>query len=134
MAASQNGFCSYKLSLHKKTNIMLIMTQNIIFIFIYLIFFHREIVKLDHFMTLVLELCKHRSVMQPLQNSPFCSSTVEITSKNVTYYLLTIANIFWRASLKCLLIYKFLRNVWIRTGLRSPPPFLNVQRRQVEII
>jgi hypothetical protein len=53
MAASQNGFCSYTLSFHKKANIMQIMTKNIT-IFIYLIFFHREIVKLDHFMALFL--------------------------------------------------------------------------------
>jgi hypothetical protein len=53
MAASQNGLCSYKLSIHKKTNIMQILTKNIT-IFIYLIFYHREIVKLDHFMTLSL--------------------------------------------------------------------------------
>jgi hypothetical protein len=50
MAASQNGFCSYKLSIYKKTN-MQIMTENIK-IFINLIFYHREIVKLDDFMTL----------------------------------------------------------------------------------
>ncbi len=64
MAASQNGFCSYKLSIHKKTNIMQIMTKNIT-IFIYLIFYHREIVKLDHF-----SLCRckvHRFVAAPLQ-------------------------------------------------------------------
>ncbi len=53
MAASQNGFCSYKLSIHKKTNIMQIMTKNITILF-YLIFYHREIVKLDHFMKLSL--------------------------------------------------------------------------------
>ncbi len=58
MAASQNGFCSYKLSIPKKTNIMQIMTKNIT-ICIYLIFSHREIVKLDTFH----ELRKHRSVM-----------------------------------------------------------------------
>jgi hypothetical protein len=29
MAASQNGFCSYKLSIHKKIKIMQIMTKNI---------------------------------------------------------------------------------------------------------
>jgi hypothetical protein len=52
MAASQNGFCSYKLSIHMKTNIMQIMTKNIK-IFSYLIF-HREVVKLDHFLTLSL--------------------------------------------------------------------------------
>ncbi len=37
----------------KKTNIMQIMTKNITF-FINLIFYHKEIVKLDHFMTLSL--------------------------------------------------------------------------------
>ncbi len=52
MAASQNGFCSDKLSIHKKTNIMQIMTKN--YNFYFLIFYHREIVKLDHFMTLSL--------------------------------------------------------------------------------
>ncbi len=74
MVASQNGFCSCKLSIKKKTNIMQIMTKKITF-YINLIFYHREIVKLD-FMTLSLSnACKHRSVMQPLQNPPFCSST-----------------------------------------------------------
>ncbi len=53
MAASQDGFWSYKLSIHKKTNIMQIMTKNIT-IFIYLLFYHRAIVKLDNFMTLSL--------------------------------------------------------------------------------
>jgi hypothetical protein len=53
MAASQNRFCSYKLSIHKKTNIMPIMTI-IVAIFIYFIFYNREIVKLDYFMTLSL--------------------------------------------------------------------------------
>jgi hypothetical protein len=42
---------SYKLSIQKKTDIMQIMTKNIT-IFLYLIFHHREIVRLDHFMTL----------------------------------------------------------------------------------
>ncbi len=53
MAASQKGFCSYKLSIHKKTTIMQIMTKNIT-IFIYLFFYHKEIVKLDPFMTVPL--------------------------------------------------------------------------------
>jgi hypothetical protein len=48
-----NGFCSHKLSIHKKTNIMQTMAKILQF-FIYLIFHHREIVKLDHFMTLSL--------------------------------------------------------------------------------
>ncbi len=51
VASSQNGFCSYKLSIHKKINIMQIITKNIT-VFIYLIFYHREILKLDNFMTL----------------------------------------------------------------------------------
>jgi hypothetical protein len=80
MAGSQNGFNSYKLSIHRKTNIMQIMTKNIK-IFIFLIFYHKEIVKLDHFMKFFLELCKHSSVMQPLQNPPFCSSTVSIVNR-----------------------------------------------------
>jgi hypothetical protein len=66
---------SYKLSIHKKTNIMQIMTKNIT-IFIYLIFHHREIVKLDHFMTVSL---------QPLQNPPIFSST-----KNVPHLLISV--------------------------------------------
>jgi hypothetical protein len=74
MAASQNGFCSYTLFVHNKTNIRQIMTKNITF-FINLIFYHRKVVKLDHFYNTFIELCKHRSVMQPLQNPPFCSST-----------------------------------------------------------
>jgi hypothetical protein len=78
MATSQNGFCSYKLSIHKKTTIMQIMTKNIT-IFIYLIFYHGEIVKLRRsFYDTFLELCKHCSVMQPLQNPSFCSSTFKV--------------------------------------------------------
>ncbi len=50
---TQNGFCSYKLSIHKKNNIMQIKTKNIP-IFIYLIFYHGETVKVDHFMILSL--------------------------------------------------------------------------------
>jgi hypothetical protein len=34
MAASQNGFCSYKLSIHKKTNIKQIMKKMLKFLFI----------------------------------------------------------------------------------------------------
>ncbi len=71
MTASQNGFCSYKLSIQKKINIMQIMTKNIT-ILIYLILRNFET---RSFYDTYLELFKHRSVMQPLQNSPFCSST-----------------------------------------------------------
>ncbi len=54
MAASQNGFaCPNKIYIHKKTNIMQIMTKNIKF-FIYLIFYHREFVKLNYIMILSL--------------------------------------------------------------------------------
>jgi hypothetical protein len=74
MAASQNGFL---LSIHKKINIMQTMTKNITIFFINLIFYHREIVKIDHFTDTFLELCEHRCVMQPLQNPPFCSCTLK---------------------------------------------------------
>ncbi len=53
MVATQNGFCSHKLSIQKKTIIMQNMTNRITF-FINLFFYHREIVKPDHFMTLSL--------------------------------------------------------------------------------
>ena len=61
MAASQNGFCSYKLSIHKKINIMQIMTKNIT-IYIFLNFYHTEMVKLDNFMTFfyIIFVCKGR--------------------------------------------------------------------------
>jgi hypothetical protein len=48
MAASQNGFFSYKLSLHYADY------DKKIKIFIFSIFYYREIVKIDHFMTLSL--------------------------------------------------------------------------------
>jgi hypothetical protein len=68
MAASQNGFCSYKLSIHKKTNIKQIITKNLLLL--NLIFYHIETVK--------LELCQRRSVMQPLQNPLFGSSRMRL--------------------------------------------------------
>ncbi len=73
MTASRNGFCSYKLSIHKKTIICRLWPK--ILQFFYLTFFHSEIVKLDHFMTLSLSYantvlwrsrCKiHRFVAAP---------------------------------------------------------------------
>jgi hypothetical protein len=53
MAASQNGFSPYNLFINKKTNIIQIMTKHLNF-FINFNFYLREIVKLDHFMTLSL--------------------------------------------------------------------------------
>jgi len=98
MVASQNGFCSYKLSIHKKTNIMQIMTKNIT-IFLYLIFYHREIRKLDHVMTLSLNYAKtvlwrsrckiHRFVAAPWLDT-------NSVSKNMTF------DIGWVLALKML--------------------------------
>ncbi len=68
MAASKNGFCSYKLSIHKKTNNMQIMTKNIT-IFIYLIFYQN--CETRSFYDTFPELCKHRFMTQPLQSPPF---------------------------------------------------------------
>ncbi len=86
MAASQNGFCSYKFSIHKKTNIMQIMTIYILQFF-YLIFYHREIVKLDHFMTLSLSYANtildaavakiHRFVAAPTINPTTVQSMID---------------------------------------------------------
>jgi hypothetical protein len=66
MVASQNGFCSYKVSIHKKTNIMQIMTKILNFC-INLIFYHREIVTLDHYMTLSLSYS---------DQTPFCDAAI----------------------------------------------------------
>ncbi len=63
MAASQNGFCSSKLSIQKNINIMQIMRKILHFLWIY--FYHREVVKLDH-------LWHFSLVMQ----APFCDAAV----------------------------------------------------------
>jgi hypothetical protein len=91
MAASQNRFCSYKLSFRKKTNIMQIIDKNIK-IFIYLFFYHREIVRLDHFMTLSLRYantvllrscCKiHRFVAAPMDSWGKCACKCELCFQN----------------------------------------------------
>ncbi len=72
MAALQKGFCSHKLSIHKKTNIKYYADY-------YIIFYHREIVKLDHFTTFFFSYantvlwrsrCKiHRFVAAPSRQS-----------------------------------------------------------------
>ncbi len=74
-ASSQSGFCSCRLFIYKKPNIMQIMTETIT-ICIYFIFYHRAIVEQDHFMTLFLSYantvlwctrCKiHRFVAAPV--------------------------------------------------------------------
>jgi hypothetical protein len=63
MVASQNGFCSYKLSCHKKQYNADYDPKY--YFFINLIFYHREIAKLDHFMT-------HSLSMQ----TPFCDAAL----------------------------------------------------------
>ncbi len=45
-------------------------------IFSTFIFYHRAVMKQDHYMTHFFELRKHRFVMQPLQYTPLCSSTI----------------------------------------------------------
>ncbi len=102
MVASQNGFCSDKLAIHKKTNIMQIMTKNITF-FNNLIFKRREIVKLDHFMTLSLSYantvmqwshCKiHRFVAAPHFYSTFLA-IFEIGQLKLKLMLLQFFSIF----------------------------------------
>jgi len=76
MAASQSAFFSYKLSFHKKTNIIQIMTKK--FYFINLLSLRN--CETRSFYDTFHELCKHRFVTQPLQNLPFCSSTVSFVA------------------------------------------------------
>jgi hypothetical protein len=78
MAASQNAFFSYKLSCHKKTNIMQTVTKILKFYFINLLSLRN--CETRSFYDTFHELCKHRFVTQPLQNPPFCSSTVSFVA------------------------------------------------------
>jgi hypothetical protein len=71
-AASQNGFSTYKLSIHKKTNIIL-KFQKVWDVSHFHLLYHRA----DHCMTHLLSLCKNRFVMQQLQNPPLSSITIE---------------------------------------------------------
>ncbi len=66
MVASQNGFCSFKLSIHKKPNNMHFITK--ILNFYYFNLLSQKNFETRSFYYIFLELCKHRSVMQPLQN------------------------------------------------------------------
>jgi hypothetical protein len=78
MAASKNAFFSNKLSCHKKTDIMQIMTKILKFHFINLLLLRN--CETRSFYDSFHELCKHRFVTQPLQNLPFCSSTVSFVA------------------------------------------------------
>jgi hypothetical protein len=55
---------------------MQIMTKNIT-ILIYLVFYHREIVKLDHFMTLSLSFANAPFCDASVPNPPFCSNPLK---------------------------------------------------------
>jgi hypothetical protein len=78
MAASQNGFSTCELSLHKKINIIKKkMAKNIGF-FLTFIFYREKRSLYDTF----VELCKHRFVTQPLLDPPLCSSTHKIHLKS----------------------------------------------------
>ncbi len=46
-------------------------------------FYNREVMKQQHYMTTIVELCKPRFVMHPLQNPPLRSSTEKL-SHNVS--------------------------------------------------
>jgi hypothetical protein len=62
-AASQNGFNSYKLFIHMKTNIIFKKLLKNFKFFIPVIFYYRAIVKKDHSFTFI-ELCEHCYVMR----------------------------------------------------------------------
>ncbi len=72
VAASQNGFCSYKFSFHKKTNNNQGNKWQHTRFFITLNFCHRSVVKQDHYLYDAFEICKNRLMVHPLQNPPLC--------------------------------------------------------------
>jgi hypothetical protein len=59
-ASSQNGFCSYKLSFRKKTNIVLNMAKNIT---LFLTFLSKNTCETGSLCEIFLEFCKHHFVM-----------------------------------------------------------------------
>jgi hypothetical protein len=73
-AASQNGFCSYKFFLHKKTNIIQNMTKTIHCLLSFIVY-PRPVGNLDHFVTLFWCYANshfkiHRYVAAPSQAIP----------------------------------------------------------------
>ncbi len=74
-AESQNGFSTYKLSLHNKTNTFQKITKKYFIAFIYHRTFKNKII-IQH--STFVELCKNHFVMRPLQNPTLCSRTVSL--------------------------------------------------------
>ncbi len=72
MAASQNGFRTFKLPLHNKTNIIENMTKDIRFWLLWSFILEQSWKNIIIQYVTLVELCKHRFVMQPLQKSPLC--------------------------------------------------------------
>ncbi len=94
MAASRNGFISNKLFLRKKINIIQEMRNHIRFFrsFHLSVFFHQRAVIKDHCIDTIVEFCKLRFLMQPLQNLLLCSSTARPTMDDIPFAILTSSN------------------------------------------
>jgi hypothetical protein len=74
-AASQNGFCSYKLPFIRKPIKNYLEHDKKHEIFITFICYRRAVLKQDHCMKHFLSYANTRFVTQPLQNPSLCSST-----------------------------------------------------------
>ena len=77
-AASQNGFSTYKLSLHNKTNTFQKITKNIS-----LLSFIIEQSRTRSLHSTFVELCKNHFAMRPLQNPPLCNRTVSLLKTTI---------------------------------------------------
>ncbi len=85
IAASHNGFGSYKRSLH----IFFRTGQKVLPFYITFIFYHKAVVKPYHWTYIFLALCLHCSVMQPLQNPPLYSSTDWKPEQSYDFWIFT---------------------------------------------
>jgi hypothetical protein len=88
-ATLQNGFFSYKLSLHKKNQFYSGSDKNILYFFIPFIFYHRALVTKRSLYYTLLELCKQRFVMRPMKNTPLWNSTAGKCKKSSIRKFLT---------------------------------------------
>jgi hypothetical protein len=87
-------------------------------IFVTFIFYHREVLKQDHYT--FIELYKNRFVMKPLQNPPLCSSTL-----NTVHVFILLFLVFVAKYLGVTFLWKFTNiKVWRRNATLSVYLFL----------
>jgi hypothetical protein len=91
LAASRYGFCSPSFPFIGKPTLFTVDHDEKHHIFITFIFYHREVLKQDHYT--FIELNKNRFVMKPLQNPTLCSSTQNTVLVFILLFLVFDANI-----------------------------------------